>query len=113
MSLDLWEIYEEIDDICENIIDEKTDKGLEKLKEFTPEDTFDLQNDNDRSEVVKHWDTLKTRIFNDNDHAEFVEYSKQEKKYYKNAWRRSWAKPFTTWKWAWMFRKTQNFLEDN
>ncbi len=113
MSLDLSDVYEELDDICESIIDEKTNIGLEKLKELTPEDTFDLQNDNQRSEVIKHRDILKTRIFNDNEHAEFVEYSKKEKRYYKDGWRRKWAKPFTIWKGAWMFRKTADFLENN
>jgi hypothetical protein len=53
MSLDLDDVYKEIDDICYDIIDKKTEKGFDKLKELTPEDTFDLQNDNTRTEVIK------------------------------------------------------------
>jgi hypothetical protein len=113
MKLDLSDVYSEIDSFAIEVVDEKTDIWFKKLQELTPEDTFDLQNENARSEVDTLWTKVKARIYNESEYAEFVEYSKQEKKYYKGWWRKNWWTPFTTWKGAWMFRKTKLYLENN
>lgn len=110
MKLDFWK---QIREMAEKKVDEITEIGLAKLKENTPEDYWDLQEANQRSEVYTLWTTSQARIFNDDPKVHFVEYSNTTKNYYKDWWRRKRGTPFISWKGAWMMRHTKIFLENN
>ncbi len=113
MRIDIDDVYEDISDICFDVIDKKTDIWLEKLRENTPEDTYELQKNNKRSEVWEVWWVLQSRIYNDTEYAVFVEESSTDKKYYKAGGRRRWWSPFEQWKGVRMIEKTVSYLENN
>ena len=113
VRFDKTKILKDISKELERNLDKLTDSWLEKLKELTPEDSFNLQDNNSRSEVITVWNKIKTRIFNDSEYVEFVELSKTTKNYYKNSWRRNKLSPFVTSQGARMFLKTEDYIKNN
>ena len=98
-----------LDSYIMNWMTEATDFLLQKVKDQTPEDTRELQNNNRKQPTTNNWMIVKWWLINETTYWPYVEYWVNWKayNYYKWGWRRSWWKPFYKWIWARMFTKAQ------
>lgn len=88
---------------------EVTEFLLWKVREQTPEDTWELQSNNREQPISNNWIIVKWWLINETSYWPYVEYwvGSKSYNYYKWGWRRKWWKPFYIWVWARMFTKAQ------
>lgn len=97
------------DKYIRNFVREASEFLLQKVKDQTPEDTWELQSNNLIIPLTDDWTTVRWGVENRTPYWPFVEYwvNSRSYNYYKNGWRRRWASPFYTWVWARMFTKAE------
>ena len=90
-------------------IREASDMFLQKVRLQTPEDTGELQSNNELQPIINTWWIIKWWVINETPYWPYVEYWVNWKSYnyYKWGWRRLWWSPFYRGIWARMFTKSQ------
>ena len=88
------------------------DNAVWMIKKYTPEDTFELTGNTRIVKRASPW-SMDIVIENNTDYAVYVEeWGDKAYRYYKNSWRRTGGTPFHIWKWAHMFERALNELQE-
>lgn len=98
-----------LDSYIKRWIWEATTFLMEKVKAQTPEDTWELQNNNKTQPITESWWIISWWLINETPYWPYVEYWVNWKSYnyYKSGWRKNWWTPFYRGIWARMFTKAQ------